>query len=105
MRNLLVNVTSEITKLILDISKVIVNALIVALSVVLYAMKVLEKLIDIIRDDDTRSLGRCAFGGCSFGGCNFGGNRHEIRVDGWNTTTRATRADTRGSSWHRKRRR
>ena len=32
------NVISEITKLVLDLTKVIVNALIVALSVVLYAM-------------------------------------------------------------------
>ena len=32
------NVISEIMKLVLDLTKVIVNALIVALSVILYAM-------------------------------------------------------------------
>lgn len=50
-------IISQITKFVLDFSKMIVNALVVTLSVVLNAMQILEKSVDIIRDNDTRPLG------------------------------------------------
>ena len=47
------NVISKVTKLILDLPKMIMNALIVALSVVLQPMKIMKKMIDVICDDDS----------------------------------------------------
>ena len=51
------NVISKITKLILNLTEMIMNALTVALSVVLWPVKILKKTIDVICDDDSGPLG------------------------------------------------
>jgi hypothetical protein len=43
--------------LTLDLSKMVVNALIVPLSVVLYTVEVLQESVDIVCDNDARSPG------------------------------------------------
>ena len=57
----LVDVIGEIAKFILKLPKIIMNALIVSLPVAFQAMKILEKMVDIICNDDTRSLGWWSF--------------------------------------------
>jgi hypothetical protein len=47
--------------LTLDLSKMVVNALIVPLSVVLYTMEVLQESVDIICDNDARVSWMVAF--------------------------------------------
>ena len=54
---LVLNVNQLDYEVRLDFSKMIVNALIITLSVVLNAMQILEKSGDIIRGNDTRPLG------------------------------------------------
>jgi hypothetical protein len=52
------NVISKITKFVLNLPEMIMNALIVTLSVALQPVKVLKKTVDVICDDDAGSLGR-----------------------------------------------
>jgi hypothetical protein len=52
-----VHVIGEIVKFILKFLKVIMNALIVALSDAVQDMKILEKTVNAICNDDAQSLG------------------------------------------------
>jgi hypothetical protein len=52
-----VNVIGKIAKFVLNLPKMIMNALVVTLSIVLQPVKILKKPVDVICDDDAGSLG------------------------------------------------
>jgi hypothetical protein len=60
-RLLLMNVICKISKFVLDLPEMIVNALIIALSVALKPMQILEQTVDVICDNDAWSLRRRPF--------------------------------------------